>query len=200
MEAAVAVSLRAVSITTTDANAYVAAFHRHNGPAQMARFAVAAIDDETGEVHGVAIAGLPIARMAALPGVLEIRRVCTDGERNCCSFLYGCCIRAAKALGYWRLLTYTIDAEDGASLKASGWKLHGHVQPVLSATGGWASRPQIRPPNQHYLGPKKRWEIVFGTPPPRIVWPTAVQPEQLALFDTADMPTLFDVDVAMVGA
>ena len=33
--------------------------------------------------------------------------------------------RAARALGYTRLITYTLPAEGGASLRAAGWRLVG---------------------------------------------------------------------------
>lgn len=52
---------------------------------------------------------------------LEITRNCTDGTRNACSMLYGACCRAAKALGYKRVITYTLQSEPGTSLKASNW-------------------------------------------------------------------------------
>jgi len=174
------VTLRPVTVTVAEANAYVAAFHRHNGAVPSGRFAVAAVDD-AGAVHGVAIAGQPVARMAARPGVLEVRRVCTDGERNCCSFLYGCCTRAAKALGYWRLITYTVAVEDGASLKASGWRAEAAVAGLDSRSdGGWAGHP--RPGrNLHDTGPKTRWAITLGHEPPPVVWPAELASPQLAI-------------------
>lgn len=51
----------------------------------------------------------------------EVNRLCTDGTRNACSMLYGACIRVARAMGYKRVITYTLQSEDGASLKASNF-------------------------------------------------------------------------------
>jgi hypothetical protein len=52
---------------------------------------------------------------------VEIVRNCTDGYENACSFLYSRALRASKALGYERAITYIIESEDGASVKASGF-------------------------------------------------------------------------------
>lgn len=70
---------------------------------------------------GAAIIGRPVARMVDPSKVVEVTRLCTDGTKNACSFLYGASARAAKALGYERIQTYILDSESGTSLKASGW-------------------------------------------------------------------------------
>ena len=69
----------------------------------------------------VAICGRPISRYLDNGTTLEITRVCTNGERNACSMLYGACVRAAKALGYKKVITYTLLSENGASLKAANF-------------------------------------------------------------------------------
>lgn len=106
-------------ITLKTANDYVAAHHRHNQRTTGHKWSVAVYDGET--LHGVAIAGQPIARKLDDGLTIEIRRVCTDGTRNACSMLYGACCRVAKAMGYKRVITYTLISEPGASLKASGF-------------------------------------------------------------------------------
>ena len=40
---------------------------------------------------------------------LEVYRLCTDGSRNACSMLYAAAWRAARAMGYKRLITYILD-------------------------------------------------------------------------------------------
>ena len=52
---------------------------------------------------------------------LEVTRCCTDGAKNAASMLYGAAWRATKALGYRRLITYTLAEEPGTSLRAAGW-------------------------------------------------------------------------------
>ena len=56
---------------------------------------------------------------------LEVNRLCTTGERNACSMLYAAAARAAKAMGYRKIITYTLDSEPGASLRAAGWTCAG---------------------------------------------------------------------------
>ncbi len=157
-------TLRPAPITLKQANDFVAAIHRHNGPLPSAKFAVAAIDHETGMVHGVAIAGLPKARMLMTAGTLEVNRICTDGTRDCCSFLYGCCKRAAKALGYSRLITYTHMDEPGTSLKASGWTVDGEA-----GGGSWVKRRGTG--TLHDNAKKNRWSIILGEDVPQLIFP-----------------------------
>ena len=107
-------------IGLSEANAFVEAYHRHNDPVPGAKYALA-VSDETGAVRGVAIVGLPKARMLCDGWTLEVNRTCTDGADNANSMLYGAAWRAAKAMGYRRLVTYTQQGETGASLRAAGW-------------------------------------------------------------------------------
>ncbi len=102
-----------------EANAYVAAHHRHNLPTNGHKWSVAVYDGE--RLCGVAISGRPIARKLDDGLTIEIRRVCTDGTENACSKLYGACCRVARAMGYKRVVTYTLKSEPGASLRASGF-------------------------------------------------------------------------------
>ena len=127
-------------------------FHRHHKPMPGAKFCIA-VSDESG-VRGVAMVGRPVARMSDDGWTLEVNRVCTDGARNACSMLYGAAWRAAKALGYRRLVTYTLPAEGGASLRAAGWKLLG-----LRGGGNWncKTRPRIDTP-ELLQGQKMLWE------------------------------------------
>jgi len=112
--------------------------HRHHKPMPGVKFCVAVSEGDT--VRGVAMVGRPVARMSDNGLTLEVNRCCTDGARNACSMLYGAAWRVAKALGYQRLVTYTLPSEGGASLRAAGWKLIGE-----RGGGNWntPSRPRI---------------------------------------------------------
>jgi hypothetical protein len=155
--------------TVAEANRYVQHVHRHNGPLPTARFAVV-LYDATGVVHGVAVAGLPKARMLLDRGTLEVSRVATDGSRNACSKLYGACVRAARALGYRRLVTYTLEAEPGTSLRASGWRLAGRYEGASwNARNASLGNPHYQ--DRHDVGPKDRWEIALGDAIPPLLWP-----------------------------
>jgi hypothetical protein len=131
--------LTVTPINLDEANAFVATHHRHHKPVPGAKFALA-VSDDAGAVRGVAIVGRPVARMSDNGYTLEVNRCCTDGARNACSMLYGAAWRAARALGYRRLVTYTLPEEGGASLRAAGWKLLGQA-----GGGSWdrKSRPRV---------------------------------------------------------
>ena len=132
-------SLLIVPIDFAEANAFVEKFHRHHKPVVGCKFCVAVATDG-GEIVGVAIVGRPVARMLDTGWTLEVNRLCTDGTRNACSMLYSAAWRAARALGYKRLITYTLPVEGGASLRAANWKEIG-----AAGGGNWdrVSRPRI---------------------------------------------------------
>lgn len=77
--------------------------------------------EQGGELVGVAMAGWPKAGALADGRTLEVARTCTLGQRNANSMLYGAICRAAAALGYARVITYTLESESGASLRAVGF-------------------------------------------------------------------------------
>lgn len=103
-----------------EANAFVAELHRHHEPVHRDKFRVGIADDD-GRLRGVVQVGRPVARALCDGKTLEVTRLCTDGYKNACSFLYSRAARIAKEMGYEKIITYTLDAEDGTSLKASGW-------------------------------------------------------------------------------
>jgi hypothetical protein len=114
-------ALRLVPVTLEEARRFVGLNHRHNRPPVSWKFGVGVELD--GKLVGVAMAGRPVARGLDARGVIEITRVCTEGERNACTRLYGAILRAAKSLGYHTAYTYTLASESGASLKAAGWEI-----------------------------------------------------------------------------
>lgn len=154
--------LTVTPIDFAEANAYVARNHRHHKPVVGCKFAIACSSVEGDEgvaaakVVGVCIVGRPVARHFDDGWTLEVNRLCTDGTRNACSVLYGAAWRAAKALGYRKLITYTLPAEGGASLRAAGWKLIGE-----RGGGQWGreSRPRIDVA-ELVAGQKLLWEAV----------------------------------------
>jgi len=111
--------LEIVPCTIKSAKEFVSGLHRHNKPPQGALFAIGLCCD--GVVCGVAIIGRPIARNLDDGKTCEVTRLCTNGQPNACSKLYGAAARAAKELGWKRIVTYILDTEPGTSLKASGW-------------------------------------------------------------------------------
>lgn len=117
--------LRVTPITLAEANEFVVRHHRHHKPTVGHIFSVAVSDCE---VRGVAIVGRPVTRALQDGFTAEVLRVATDGTPNACSMLYATCWRAARALGYQRLGTYTLKSELGTSLRAAGWRIVGQTR------------------------------------------------------------------------
>lgn len=114
--------LHLVPVRSREAKEFVRTWHRHHPPPAGQIFAVGAADGE-GTLRAVAIVGRPVARHLDDGTTLEVTRTASDGARNANSLLYGATWRAAKALGYRRLITYTQEGESGASLRGSGWRI-----------------------------------------------------------------------------
>ena len=103
--------LTIVPCTIRDANEFVLQHHRHHRPTVGGLFALAVSDGAA--VRGVAIVGRPSARLLNDGYTAEVTRVATDGCANACSALYGGAWRASRALGWRRLVTYTLPEEGG---------------------------------------------------------------------------------------
>ena len=108
-------------ITRDEAHAYIREKHRHHGSPLGELWRHAAHDD-VGQIVGVATVGRPVARALDDGWTVEVTRVCGDGTPNVCSMLYGAARRASDAKGYRRGLTYILASENGASLRAAGYR------------------------------------------------------------------------------
>jgi hypothetical protein len=139
-------------ITWEEVCEFIRLHHSHHLPPQGWKFGVAVNDGS--KVVGVVTVGRPVARALDNGWTLEVTRCCTDGTKHAASMLYGAAWRAAKALGYKRLITYTLIEEAGTSLVAAGWK-----SLYQTAGGSWSreSRPRV---NKAPLGQKLLWEAV----------------------------------------
>jgi hypothetical protein len=144
------VSLEVVPVTLRDAYAFIREHHRHHPPPQGGLFAIGAA--RAGEVVGVIVVGRPNARCDADTWTAQVTRLATDGTPNACSLLYGAAWRAARAMGYRRLVTFTLQSESGGSLRAAGW-----TQLLETRGGSWTRRARPRV-DLHPLEPKLRWE------------------------------------------
>lgn len=147
-------SLRITPVRHAAANEFVRLHHRHHRPTPGAIFCVGVCDDSA--LRGVAIVGRPVARMLDDGETVEINRVCTDGTRNACSALLGAVRRAARALGYRRVITYTLPSEGSASLRAAGYRFDGEAGAPSKL---WNSRNGRDAPalDGDLLGGKWRW-------------------------------------------
>jgi hypothetical protein len=145
-------SLRITPINLDEANAFVESNHRHHKPVPGAKFCVAVSEDN--DVVGVAIVGRPVSRHLDDGWTLEVNRCCTNGAKNACSMLYSSAWRAARAMGYQKLITYTLESEGGASLRGAGWQCIGETN---TKDQGWnrSSRPRV---DTHPLQQKLKWQ------------------------------------------
>lgn len=140
-------------IELKEANAYVTANHRHHKAVRGHRFSLTCYED--GRLCGVAIVGRPRSRRIDQHMTVEVLRLCSDGTKNVCSKLYGACRRAAKALGYHRLITYTLADENGKSFLASGFSY------CYTNKGGSWNQPGRPRSDKAPVCPKHLYEIIL---------------------------------------
>ncbi len=145
------VRLELQPIARDEAIAWIAEHHRHHLPPLGYRFAIACNDGA--RVVGVVTVGRPVSRHLDDGWTAELTRCCTDGTPHVASKLYAAAWRAARAMGYRRLISYTLVEEAGTSLRAAGWRAL-----YQTKAEGWnrPSRPRV---DAHPTGTKTLWEM-----------------------------------------
>ena len=118
--------MRSVPLTRKQANEYIDRLHRHHIHTIGDKFRVGC--EHNGQLVGVVQVGRPVARKLDNGRILEVTRLCTDGTKNACSFLYGAAARVARDLGYDKIITYILCTESGDSLRAAGWEKESDVR------------------------------------------------------------------------
>ncbi|MGF6549329.1 hypothetical protein QFZ96_004400 [Paraburkholderia youngii] len=126
-------------ISKDDAFAFIREHHRHHN-VPVGGLWWQAVHDDDGLLCGVAVTGRPVARPLDDGLTAEVTRLCTNGAANACSMLYAAARRVARDKGYRRGLTYVLASEDGASLRASGWRL---LWSVKGRSWDCPSRPRV---------------------------------------------------------
>lgn len=121
--------MKIVPLTLRVANDYVKTYHRHHKPVTGCKFCIGV--EDSGQLVGVAICGRPVSRYLDNGKTLEVNRLCTNGTRNACSMLYGACTRIARDMGYEKVITYILESENGASLKAANFVCEGEAGGVI---------------------------------------------------------------------
>lgn len=138
-------------LTLTEARVFVDRHHRHHRAPQGGLFAIGLARDN--QVIGCVIVGRPVARGNQDTRTAEVTRLCVlENQKNASSKLYAAAWRAARAMGYRRLVTYTLASESGTSLRAAGWR-----ELYRTKGGSWncPSRPRV---DRHPLEQKVLWE------------------------------------------
>ena len=137
-------------ITQKAARKWINEVHRHLSAPRGDVIRVALEVD--GRIVGVGMAGRPVARHLDDGRTLEITRVAVQpGVRNGCSKIYGALRKAATALGWERIITYTLESEPGTSPQAAGFRCEG------TAGGGEWNCPSRRRANAEAPQSKVRW-------------------------------------------
>lgn len=150
--------MQIVPLTFSEAREFVDRYHRHNAAPQGHKFSVGLAAAGVEGYIGIAIASIPKARALNDGLTLEINRVCCDpAYDNACSKLYSAAVKAGKAMGYRRFVTYTLPMESGSSIKAVGFRYDGctKVRP-----DGWDCKGRPRKqPHRYPAGSKYRWVL-----------------------------------------
>lgn len=146
--------LEIVPVTLAEARAFITAHHRHHGPPVGHRVSLGVAD--AGRLVGVLVMGRPVGRMLDDGRTIEVTRSCTVGTPNANSMLYGAAWRAARAIGYRRLVTYTQEGESGASLRAAGLR----IVSERAARPGWDTPARRRTARGTDDVRRYRWEVV----------------------------------------
>jgi len=151
-------ALRVVPVTISEARRFVEAHHSHHHAPVGGLFACGVALD--GRLCCVALMGRPVARTLDAQGATaEVTRLASDGTRHAASMCLAAATRGALALGWRRVVSYTILGESGASYLAAGW----HITGLSRGGDGWLSRdraPSTQP------GVKVRWETGPDAAPP----------------------------------
>lgn len=144
------------SIPQADAKAFVLDHHEHCNPPVGWRFGAGIWNANT--LIGVVMVGRPVARALDHRRVVEANRVCVRRDTpaplrwNACSQLYGWAARTAASRGFEKIITYTLETEEGTSLRAAGWTCEGPA-----GGGSWDRRRRRRTNSTLPSGTKTRW-------------------------------------------
>lgn len=148
--------MKTIPLTISQANKFINDKHRHHKPVTGHRFSIGCV--KSGEIIGVCVVGRPVARNTSQYMVAEVTRLCTDGSKNACSFLYGAAARIAKEMGFESIQTFTLPEEGGVSLVASGWEMV-----AISAGGDWNSSSHKNRRTDQPQGEKCKWRKVLNS-------------------------------------
>lgn len=153
--------LRLVPLTLPKANECVRMWHRHHAPLPggFAWYCLGAVSGSM--VVAAAVCGRPTNRNNDDGQTVEVIRLASDGTVNACSFLYGAAARVARTMGAAQIITYTLESEGGASLRAAGWNRDKDGIPSWWTHKGSRTPAVSRP---HMQERKVRWSVLFREP------------------------------------
>lgn len=137
-------------ITFKAACEFIKQNHRHHIPPQGYKYALSLWVDTL---------LIPVNRHRDNGTTIEVTRMYVKpGYQNGCSLLYARAARIARAMGYIRMITYTLLEEPGGSLRAVGFQNVG-----ISPGGSWNCETRNRS-DKHPLVRKQIWELKLVKP------------------------------------
>ncbi len=166
--------LAVVPVTIGEARRFVEAQHSHHHAPLGGLFAVAVAEGD--RVVCVGVVSRPVARKLGGRGIAELTRSASDRTPHAASMCIAAATRAALALGYRRIISYTLAGEAGTSYRAAGWRITGRTH----NEHGWHTR-EGRTTIQG--GAKFRWE----TGPDALALDTDAAAECAALAGTVEL-------------
>lgn len=152
-----------IPIFRKQAQEFIRKHHRHNKPPVCDIYRIALKLDN--QIVGVCVVGRPMSPSLCDGLTVEVVRLCILEDhnlRNACSMLYGRACRIAQAMGYNKIITYTLVTEKASSLKASGFQ-----KELVSGPHTW-DRPNAGRPRQMHFPEfahlqKVRWSRILNT-------------------------------------
>ena len=148
-------------VSFKDACKFTGRHHRHNQPPPNHQYSIG-VSLLDGELIGVVMVSRPRNRNSEDGITLEIQRLTTDGTKNACSKLYGAAVRAAFAMGYRRVITYTLMSESGSSLRGAGFIPEAEItrKPMWLKRAGRKKQVRLDGREPIPLGNKIRWSRI----------------------------------------
>lgn len=145
-------------LSRDDANALVRQWHRHHKPVVGHCFAIGCAFSD--RLCGAVIVGRPVAPALQDGFTCEVTRLVTDGTPHAASRLLGAAWRAARAMGYRRMVSYVRADEHGTCYRASGWRPVADVRGEAWTHGNKATRwlPGLYEPTTEIVD-RVRWEV-----------------------------------------
>lgn len=139
-------------VSLQESNEFIEQYHNTHKRIYGFKFGVGIVNEDN-KLIGVATAGRPVSRHLDDGYTIEITRVCTNhSEKNMSSRLIGALSRASKALGYKKIISYTLVEEEGISFKASNFS------PVHTTKAETWNRDKRKRIDKAPIGKKIRWE------------------------------------------
>ena len=118
-------------VTLRQANDFAAKHRKNFRSVPQDKFSIGCAAE--GKLVGVVMVGYPRDPKLNDGQTLAVHHICATGGRTAYGMLYGAAARAAKAMGYCRIIAFLPENISSSGLRAAGWRCTGPAE---------GSRPQ----------------------------------------------------------